>query len=332
MIFQAPILALLLVSALASVTVLWSAWFGLRVLRHWDLASGSRAQLKMERLTHLVSTLFAFIMIVELAALFLFVFNADRMATIFVGAMCAVGTLNVNAYGFPALYLKISVFFAAALWLILDHADRSARDYPLTRVKYGLVIAIAPLVLAAGLVELAYFLNLRADVITSCCSKMFTPAKADIAAEMSSLSPDIALGLLAGAGVFVVLTGASSLAFGRGNRLHALAGAVFFVAALTAIVSVISSYVYEHPHHHCPFCLLKPEYSYFGYALFVPLFVGTALALGAGALQPFARIESLSSMLPVMIRQHIIMSLAAFAFFACAVIWAITASRLILIG
>ena len=187
MIFQTPILALLLVATLAAVTALWSGGFALRVLRRWDLADMSRAQLRMERTTELVSTLFGVVMIAELAALLLFVFNADRMATLFVGAMCAVGTLNVNGYGFPALYLKIAVFFAATLWLILDRADRMGRDYPLTRVKYAALLTILPLVLADGALELAYFLNLRTDVITSCCSKLFTPNNPNLANQMASV-------------------------------------------------------------------------------------------------------------------------------------------------
>ena len=331
MIFQAPILALLLVSALAAVTLVWAGWFGIAVLRHWNLASGSRRQLEMERTTHLVSTLVAFVMAAELIALVLFVYNADRMATMFVGAMCAVGTLNVNAYGFPALYLKIAVFFAAALWLILDHADRTGFDYPLTRVKYAVLLAIVPMVLAAGGFELAYFLNLDADVITSCCSKLFTPKKPGLAADLSAISPATALALLAAAAVAVAAAGLWSLRTG-GARLYALAGAVLFGAALAAIVSVVSSYIYEHPHHHCPFCLLKAEYYYFGYLLYVPLFVGTALALGAGLLHPFAGIASLQASLPPLIRRHTRLSLIAFAVFGLAVIWAIAGSNLILFG
>ena len=140
MIFQTPILALLLVALLTAVTALWSGGFAVQVLRRWDLAVMSRAQLRLERLTELVSTLFGAVMLAQLAALLLFVFNADRIAPMFVGAMCAVGTLNVNAYGFPALYVKIAVFFAAVLWLILDRADRMGRDYPLTRVKYAALL------------------------------------------------------------------------------------------------------------------------------------------------------------------------------------------------
>lgn len=332
MILQTPILALLLVSALASAVAVWSGWFGVRILRHWDLASGSRTQLRLERTTELVSTLFGFVMLVELAALVLFVFNADRMASLFVGAMCAVGTLNVNVYGFPALYLRIAVFFAAALWLMLDRADRAGRDFPLTRVKYGALLAIVPLVVTSAVVELLYFLNLRTDVITSCCSKLFTPVNESIAAEMSGLAPGLALWLLVGAGVALAITGGWSLVTGRGHQWYAAAGGVFFLTALVAIVSVISLYVYDHPNHHCPFCILKPEYGYFGYALYVPLFAGTALAWGAGLVRPFADLETLGGTLPHMLRRQTALSLLAFALFGFAVLWSIATSQLILFG
>jgi len=54
---------------------------------------------------------------------------------------------------------------------------------------------------------------------------------------------------------------------------------VGFVAALIGILSFVSLYVYEHPHHHCPFCILKPEYDYQGYLLYIPLFAAAAAGL-----------------------------------------------------
>ena len=332
MIFQTPILALLLVSSLASLVALWSGWFGFQVLRRWDLASGSRAQLRLERTTHLVSTLFGFVMAAEAVALLLFVFNADRMASLFVGAMCAVGTFNVNAYGFPALYLKIAVFFAAALWLILDRVDRAGTDYPLTRIKYAGIVAIAPLVLANAGLELAYFLGLKTDVITSCCSKLFTPVNEGLSAEMSGVSPGFALLMLGAVGAALALSGAAALIWRKGQGLYALFGGLFFFVALTAIISVISSYVYEHPNHHCPFCILKAEYQYFGYALYIPLFTGTAFALGAGLTQRFARTPSLAARLPAMVRRQVTVSLVAYVLFGLATLWAIVRSNLILFG
>jgi len=67
-----------------------------------------------------------------------------------------------------------------------------------------------------------------------------------------------------------------------------MAGLLAFVVALAGVVAFVSLYVYEDPRHHCPFCLLKAEYGYRGYAFYVALFAATAAALGAGALAPFA--------------------------------------------
>ncbi len=332
MIFRMPILALLLVATLAALTALWSGAFALGVLRHWDLTSMARAQLRRERMTELVSTLFGAVMLAELAALLLFVFNADRMAALFVGAMCAVGTLNVNPWGFPALYLKIAVFFAAVLWLILDRADRLGRDYPLTRVKYAALLGIVPLVFGDLVLETTYFLNLRTDVITSCCSKLFTPNNPNLANEMAALGPGLSLGLLGGAGVLLAASGIAALIRGRGYALYAAAAALVFAMGITAIVSVISVYIYENPNHHCPFCILKPEYGHYGYALYVPLFLATALGLGAGMLGQFRAVPSLQARLPGLLRAQVIWSLGGFVAFGLAALWAIARSNLILFG
>lgn len=332
MIFQTPIMALLTVSALASLVALWSGGFAVQVLRHWDIASGSRAQLRLERATQLVSTLFGAVLLAEIAALLLFVFNADKMSALFVGAMCAVGTLGVNDYGFPALSLKVAVFFAAALWLMIDRADRIGRDYPLTRVKYAWLLVVAPLILANAGTELAYFLGLETDVITSCCSKLFTPANDGLAGELTGIAPGPALWLLAGAGAAVFATGALSLRRGRGQWAFALAATVFFAVAILAIISVIALYVYDHPNHHCPFCILQPEYGYFGYLLYIPLFAGTSLALGAGVLSAFTHLPSLAGDLAIMIRRLTQLALAGFFAFGAAVAWAIVTSQLILFG
>ena len=54
--------------------------------------------------------------------------------------MCAAGTLNVNAYGYPTLVLKVLNCLLAGIWLILNHADNRADDYPLIRKKYALLL------------------------------------------------------------------------------------------------------------------------------------------------------------------------------------------------
>ena len=332
MIFHPPILALTLVSLLSAAAAVWASVFAVELLRRWDLASGAQEQVLLERQTYLVSTVMALVMTAELASLVLFVFNADRMSVMFVGAMCAVGTLNASVFGFPALIAKLGVFFAAGLWLAVNHADNQGRDYPLIRVKYWLLLAVAPLVVLAAGLQLAYFLDLKADTITSCCGKMFAPEKQGLNAELAGIGERTALYMLYGSLGVLLAAGGAAWRWNRSFVFYGAGSAVFFVIAIIAVVSVLSLYVYEHPHHHCPFCLLKREYHYFGFALYTPLFAGTALGLSAGLLGILRRPSSVSATMPALLRRLTLVSMACFAIFGAIGACVIWTSKLILLA
>jgi hypothetical protein len=251
----------------------------------------------------------------------------------FVGAMCAVGTLNVNAFGFPALNAKIAVFFLAAMWLAINHIDSRARDYPLVRIKYALLLLLAPLLVASGWVELQYFLGLKADVITSCCGSLFSEGSPTLAAEASALPPRPAMWLFYGSlGAAIAVAAWHGLAGGRGSAYAlAAASAIGFAASIAGILSFVSLYIYEHPNHHCPFCILKPEYGYQGYWLYLPLFGATAAGLAVGAIQPFARIASLREIVPGFSRNLAAIAANGFALTAAIATAMIWQSRLILL-
>lgn len=331
MLFHPAIIALLLASSASVLLVLSSAAFGLKVVRHWDIASGSELQLTLERRTYLISTLLSLVFAAQLASLLLFVFNADRMSVLFVGAMCGVGTLNVNAFGFPALALKIVVFFLASSWLMLNYVDNRGYDYPLVRIKYRFLLLIAPVVLVAALTELRYFLGLRADVITSCCGSLFSASGKSLASEMVSLPPLPAMLIFYGALGATIASGAYFFLRQRGGYLFAGLSAIAFLVAIVAIVSFLSLYIYEHPNHHCPLCILKEDYNYFGYALYVPLFAATAAGLGVGVIRPFARISSIAQTVQAASRRLTLGALVLFALFTLLATWAVWRSNLVLI-
>jgi hypothetical protein len=127
------------------------------------------------------------------------------------------------------------------------------------------------------------------DVITSCCSVIFTPESSGAGGSLSTIPPKIGLivllGIYSGLLFSALLSFKHPAAFGL---IFSFLSTVFLIAAIAAIVSVISPYVYEQPHHHCPFCLLKADYNYIGYALYIPLFGGSAAGLTAGALSVWA--------------------------------------------
>ncbi|MDP2793971.1 MAG: hypothetical protein Q8O25_07850 [Sulfurisoma sp.] len=318
MIFQPAIIALLLSSAICVLALALIAPFAFEVIRRWDIKSGSERQLQLERRTYLFSMLLAFVLVAQLASVLLFVFNAEKMSGMFVGAMCAVGTLNVNPYGFPALNAKIALFFLAAMWLAINHVDSRARDYPLVRIKYALLLLLAPLLAVAAWTEAQFFVNLQADVITSCCGSLFSEGSKTLVAEASALEPVPAMLLFYGAMGLAIGMSSFHWAYGRGGYGVAVAAALGFAAGISGILSFISLYIYEHPHHHCPFCVLKPEYGYQGYALYLPLFVATAAGLAAGAIRPFAGVASLTAIVPDVSRR--LASIASIGFLLTAAV------------
>ena len=331
MIFQPAIIALLLASLVCVALLVGSAPFVIDIIRHWNIDSGSERQVVLERRTYLLSPLLTFVFGTQLVALLLFVFNADKMASMFVGAMCAVGTLNVNVFGFPALIAQIGVFFLAASWLVINHVDTRAYDYPLVRVKYMLLLGLLPFLLVAAVLQLRYFLGLKADVITSCCGSLFSEEAPGVTGDAAASPPlptmiafYAALALASGAGLFYRLRQ-------RGAYFVALFSAAAFVVAMAAILSFVSLYIYEHPHHHCPFCVLKPEYSYQGYWLYLPLFIGTAAGLGVGAIQPFAGIASLTSIVPAVARKLASLATLMFGIFTAVATLLIWNSNLVLL-
>jgi len=330
-IFQPAIIALLLASLVSVAMLAAAAPFAVDVIRHWDIASGSERQLQLERRTYLFSTLAVFVMATQILSVLLFVFNADKMSVMFVGAMCAVGTLNVNAFGFPALIAQICVFFLAAAWLTVNHVDTHAPDYPLVRIKYAALLLLLPAVALVMGLQLKYFLNLRADVITSCCGSLFSEDTKGLTGDMAALSPVPAMIGFYGATGLAFATAAYHAQTRRGGYWVTATSSAAFVAALAGIISFVSLYIYEHPHHHCPFCILKPEYGYQGYLLYVPLFAATACGIGAGAVQPFRNVDSLKSVIPPVSARLAAIAAAGFLTFAIIATVFVARSNLILV-
>ena len=174
MTFHPGILALLLGSVLTAAMLCCCAYKGARIIRNWDIRSGSEMQLELERRTYLISMVMSYALGFQLLSLFLFIYTADSLSSLFVGAMCAAGSLKVNEFVYPALILKITDFLLAGVWLIVNFTDNKASDYPLIRIKYKLLIFITPFLVAETLVQGAYLLSLKPDIITSCCGTIFS--------------------------------------------------------------------------------------------------------------------------------------------------------------
>lgn len=328
MLLSPAILALILVSAVISLMVIVAGVFAIQLLQHWDINSGRELQLRLERRTYLISTLLTWVFVSALISLMLFIYNAESMSGQFVGAMCATGVLNANEWGWPTLFLKISIFFSGSVWLALNYLDNKGYDYPLVKTKYFLLLLIIPLVVNEFYVQSRYFLEMNPDIITSCCGSLFSVDAKGVAAEVSSLSPRQAIIALYGTGLLLMLSGSWYLLRRQGGLVFSLAGIAAFIAALMAIISYISLYIYEHPHHHCPFCILKSGHDYAGYTLYIPLFLATSMALAAGSISLWGKIPSLNTSVETYTPRLVYTTLILFNIFYALATWWVWQSNL----
>jgi hypothetical protein len=331
-IISPAIIALTVGSVLIVFITGYASVIGIQILLWWDIQSGSDRQLALERKTYLISTVLSYVMAFELASLFLFVFAADHMHGLFIGAMCAAGTLNVNDWGYPALILKNVNFMLCGVWLIVNHLDNRGYDYPLIRFKYRWLLIITLLLMLEALLQTGYFYELRPDVITSCCGAMFNAGAQNLIAAIAHLPArpaeimfylSVALMLRAGIGFYVT---------GRGASIFAGFSLLLLVVSFAAVISFISLYVYELPTHHCPFCLLQKEYTWFGYPLYAALFCAGITGTTVGVINRFVNIASLQELIPSLQKRLCLISMICYSLFTALATYPVLFSNFTLVG
>lgn len=321
MIQHPAILALTIASLLTCLMLIYAAWYGTRILDRWNLNSGSELQLELERRTYLISVILNYTLLFQILSLFLYIFTADNLHSQFTGAMCAAGSLGVNSYGYPVLIMKIINCLLAGVWLIINHVDTRGYDYPLIRSKYGLLNILAPLILLESVFQFAYFISLKADVITSCCGSLFSTDKHGIAGEIAGLPVVPMQVAFFGMMGITAFAGVMFYARRKGGGWFSFFSSLAFVIAAAALVSFICLYFYELPSHHCPFCILQKEYGYIGYALYATLLGGAVSGMGVGALMPFAGQPSLTRVIPLIQRRLALVTLSLYLLFTLIVVW-----------
>ncbi|NOR25905.1 MAG: hypothetical protein GQ542_16260, partial [Desulforhopalus sp.] len=173
MILHPGILALIIGSAITLLMLLYAVIAGGGILLRWDFSSSSAYQLSLERRTYLISTLVNYALGFQIASFILFIYTMDDIHRLFIGAMCATGSLNANPVGWYALLSKIIAFFLSGFWIALNYIDQRSEEYPLVKLKYLLLFLLVPFIGLDFFLQLSYFLGLDPDIITSCCGSLF---------------------------------------------------------------------------------------------------------------------------------------------------------------
>jgi len=324
------IIALIFGSVMVSAFALYGSALGWRIIRHWDLQKGSEEQLVLEKKTYLISTILGYLFGFQIFSLLLFVYTADHIHGLFVGAMCAAGSLNVNDFGYPTLVLKMVNVFCCGLWLVLNRTDHRGYDYPLIKAKYKFLMVITASLLVETALQNSYFAGLKADVITSCCGRLFSEHSGGIAGDLAALPTGAMKILFFLAMVLVVRTGIHFFLTGRAAGTFSTLAVAAMIISLLSVLSFIALYFYELPTHHCPFCLLQKEYSYLGYPLYLALYIGGIMGASVGVLDRLKGKESLKALIPALQKRLCLASMAGYLFFVVIAVYPMVFSDFVL--
>jgi len=330
MIFHPAVIGLLISSVLISAMILYASYWGYQILRQWDLKSGSEWQLALERRTYLISTILSNAFGLQILSLFLFLFTADDLHALFVGAMCAAGTLNVNAFGYVTLILKIVNFMLAGVWIFINAIDNRAYDYPLIKHKYMFLLIMMPFVLAEAATLIGYFFRLSPNIITSCCGSLFSEGAGSFSSSILSL-PARPMGIAFYCSMAAaIISGLYSYIRDKGVYAFSAIAAIAFVAGVISLFSFIAPYVYELPTHHCPFCILQEEYGYIGYPFYAALLGGGLTGIVPGVIAPYKKVVSLNMVIPPVQKKLAVVSLACFFIVTAMASLAVITSSLVM--
>ncbi len=316
----------------ASGFAVYASFVGFRIVRRWDLKSASACQSSLERKTYLVSTILVCVLGFEIFSLFLFVNAAERIHPLFIGAMCAAGSLNANDYGYPTLVLKAVNVLACGAWLVIDHADHLAPDYPLVKTKCKFLIGITAFLLIETVFQINYFGNSQSNEIASCCGTLFSEDARSAAGGFAGMSAVFAASVFFASAAPVFLFGVCFSKTGRGVGLFSVFSTWFFVFSMAAAVSFVSVNHYELPARHCPFDLIQKEYYYIGFPLYASLFAAGALGLGIGIVHWLKKGLSIEKTAVESLKRICVAAMASHAFFIAISAFSILFSELKRLG
>lgn len=295
-------IALLICSAAALFLAAGAVRTGIRVLVFWDADADTPQQIRLENETWLSALLMEYGMLLQIVSLFLLVLAADSYSQILVGAMCATGAFLANGFGVPLLLVKLFGIFFYGFWIVLHRLDISSEASPLIRCKYFFLLVLLPLLVLDSILLFMYLIRLEPDIITSCCGVVFGSGGDDGRNLVGPMPVRILLmsfyglaGLLLSLGFFL-FKGVGKEVCRGGRLLSVIFGflwILFFLLSLLVISAVISSYIYGMPSHRCPFDILKKEYNYVGYPIYISLMAATFLGISTGGTALFSAMTGL---------------------------------------
>ena len=233
------------------------------ILRHWDYRQITLKQASLQKKVYLTSVILSYVITIKIFLFFLFLYTLNELSNLITGAMCSVGVLNNTQMGWAVLALKALVILLCALWLLLFQSNQKNKTLLFTKKLYFLYLPLYFLVIIEFCSLIIMANSIEIDKIVSCCSTLFSKdADTSNSQSLLNIEPLIILS------IYLFLYFCS---FYKNRVISALVGLMFFAVSILAVISFFSPYIYELPHHKCPFCIMQREYYYIGYVIYTLL-------------------------------------------------------------
>ncbi len=237
------------------------------ILKDWDFSTTSVKQYQLEKKAYLIILIIIFSLIFKILLVPYFAYTIDKLSTIVPGAMCAAGVIGANDYGNPLLLIKISILFLIGIWMIVNHEDLKAINYPFFKEKFWFFVLIFILLSVEFYLDITYFLNISLEQPVSCCSVIFGISGSN---ELPfGLSITLLLTLF-----YLLYILNIVLSLQKNTYLLFTSSILFLYISYSSVNHFFGTYIYELPTHKCPFCMLQSEYYFIGYFLWTLLFLG----------------------------------------------------------
>ncbi|PWJ36135.1 hypothetical protein [Sediminitomix flava] len=252
------------------ILLVFASFQSIGFIRNWNASKYDEQQLQMERKTYLLASILQATLVFQILLLLIFLFTVNiHLPQIIKGAMCAAGTLALNSYGYPLLFLKMGGVFVYFSFLVLNAIDDKAPDYPLTPKKYWLVFPSMLIALTDLVFTVLYYVEISPDIITTCCSLSFSSAKQDAFFQnaVSNFSSTQLIGLHIGSYLLLAIC-----FFWRKSKLTLLMSLAFTLSSYFAIKYHYIKFIYGLPSHLCLFDAFNGQYYYVGIWISIGLY------------------------------------------------------------
>ncbi len=242
----------------------------LKLYWYWDRDATSLLQYRLEKESYLVGLIIKYIFMLKVPLFLFFIYTCDTLSGIITWAMCAAGVVNSVDFGLFLLLFKLLNLYLFGFWLLLHVRDVESELQPYIRQK-SLFFGIAFFFFVAEIVlEILFFTSLNISKIVSCCGTLFS-ASTQSSLSFLFLMENWMIVSLFYASFVLMLVGFMV----KNSAVYLFSNLLFLFFAIVSLILFFSTYVYELPTHHCPFCLLQSDYYGVGYFLYATLFLGT---------------------------------------------------------